>query len=863
MATPQWQAGGFYNPGDLVRRVSAAPVSNTQPANPNFEQGVAGWLLTSGFTIEKHEKAFNGPWALNFDDPGPQQGDCLNTTIVPVSAGQSIKAQIQVALKTAPANEAGGRVIIQWLDINQAPLSVSEGELVQTVGNSASTGWKASTLTAVAPANAYYAQFGVRAFRQGGEDARFDAALWDYAYSPSDDSLIFRAVQPNAGFSGATEPDWPNQLGQQVIDNEVIWEATDAVQVTWEARPILVSGAYEPDFSDATQPGSTVSDNTIIWEAVTRRVEDEKCPNTKYVVIAASKVFCADTDIIAFSATVNPLDWTTEDNAGYLPFGLQTYGSQPVRALGLYRGNLTAFNALGFQMWQVDEDPANMALLDRVPVGTIYYKGLQSASNDMVVVTPTGIRNLGIAAASTNLQAGDFGDQVDPIVKQYIKAYGEPWTVYWPNAGQFWAIWGTRVLVLSLYGAKKMKWSRYEFPEALTDATVQNGDLYLRTATHKVWKMDEDQVDDDHFCSSAEFDMPYQPEDLSTGTLTYDANYVLDRRNVSDFGDGPLTPDSYGGSTPDFETPVRAMLVMYIFDLDGVSPLTVRVTGELEGQPVTEDLTLDSYSGYHYIVGDKYFDRIDEVEQLTPDQSDLAYSVGVQEYVPDEDADELTVTVHGALAVANNASSWNAQSGSSSTVGLFPYNDVIGRRDYPAAGVLLVRHNANTTTAPRTYTLDGGAGVVLPAGSVGRVIVGTDEAEHATEIIRTGSGGSTPSVDFGVRFTVAAGCTGEPINAWLWWPFLDFNSFGVEKQMIGFDVVCDAPEGVTVSVGYDQTDRTARTEEYEVQGDTMVGDIVPLPVAGASFDLRITFNHNQAWEWQAANIYVQDFRLTS
>src|SRR5690606_22485058 len=148
--------------------------------------------------------------------------------------------------------------------------------------------------------------------------------------------------------------------GVQVIDNDVIWEAVLLSRVVYEARPILRSGLTEPDWPESV--GAFVVDNTISWETATRQVEE--APNSKVVAITASKVFAADGDIIRYSATVNPLDWSSPDNAGYLPSGLNQNGSNDTAVLNIYRSNLVAFSSSTFQNWQVDEDPANMALLD-------------------------------------------------------------------------------------------------------------------------------------------------------------------------------------------------------------------------------------------------------------------------------------------------------------------------------------------------------------------------------------------------------------------------------------------------------------------------------------------------------------------
>jgi hypothetical protein len=106
-------------------------------------------------------------------------------------------------------------------------------------------------------------------------------------------------------------------------------------------------------------------------------------------------------------------------------------------------------------------------------------------------------------------------------------------------------------------------------------------------------------------------------------------------------------------------------------------------------------------------------------------------------------------------------------------------------------------------------------------------------------------------------------CNGVPIIGLVQWPHLDFQSLGRQKQFIGFDLVANAPEGVRVSIGYDQRNLAARTPDYGMEADTLPGQLVPIPVSAPSFDMRLTFNANQEWEWQASVIYVQDQRLGS
>jgi hypothetical protein len=122
----------------------------------------------------------------------------------------------------------------------------------------------------------------------------------------------------------------------------------------------------------------------------------------------------------------------------------------------------------------------------------------------------------------------------------------------------------------------------------------------------------------------------------------------------------------------------------------------------------------------------------------------------------------------------------------------------------------------------------------------------------------------TETATFSVEFQQFEGeQTGTPFEGIVQWPHLDLGNFGTQKNLIGLDVVSDAPEGLTVSVGYDQRNLDARTAPYEIEADTLPGQLIPMPVGGPSFDLKLVFNGSQRWELQAANLYVQDNRTGS
>ncbi len=852
MTVPFWQPSTFYSPGSTVRPVTQPAVLAPAIPNAGFESGATQWTTEAGWSIVSEvggEPPFEGTKYARFSGSGAAEGRIISTTVQPVRVGQRIKMSCQVRRKRT--SYTGGRVELDWLDENEVLIFSSQGNTVETTGSTTGN-WRKSEVEAFAPAGAAFVRVAGFAYRtQGSHDLFLDAFTWDYSYTAEGAGLVFTAVQPASGFSGGTEPIWPTVNGLQVVDNEVIWEAVDGSRVVWEATPIIVSDYLEPDWPD--EVGATVLDGTAIWTAVSRRVTDEKCPNTPIVAIGSSKVFCGDDDIIGFSATVNPLDWTAEEDAGYLPFGLQTFGAMPVTALGLYRGNLAAFNSQGYQIWQIGEDPDTHALLDAGPIGCVWPKTVLACMNDLVFLSAVGVRNIGVAGASTNLQVGNFGQQIDPLVIEALRAGEyEPFSLYVPAFGQYWLFFGDEAFVLTINGNKQMSWSRYVFPEAITDWTLDGDDLILRTVSSKVWRVAPNTIDDDHYCPPVEVDLPYMPDDLDTGTLEIDANWVLDRRSCSG---GTFSPDNYGGNPADFDPPVYALVLQALSPGSGNLECVINGLDE-NGDPVSETITFDGSTVYRYIVGTQLFSQIDSIDQ-TGNTADQFFSVGYQRYIADEDAESLLVTVHGYWAVSNSADPVQNR-------GLFA-GDGVTPVDLPTTSVLVVRRNFNPTTVAFTYRDTGtGASVTLPIGSVvGEVVIGTEELDSILTVDREGFDFVTPGIDLGIQFTVAVACTGEDIIGIIQWPHLDFGLIGVEKQFVGFDLVATAPEGVSVSIGYDQRDLDARTIDYLMDADTLPGKLVPIPLTGPSFDMRLTFEPGQAWEWNATVLYVQDRRTGS
>lgn len=476
--------------------------------NPSFESGsLTGWTLTNdpviGNWIVNSHKPYQGSFNLlvNTDQGDPNVTFLVLNNEQPLcSEGTLITATGAVRLSEQGYSEAA--VVIAWYDIG----GVQIGDLV--IGTTFKRGvdglerWFVSNASGVAPAGTASVRIGFRGICSNDGDCQFDALSWNYNSAAPQQGLIYKAVQAGIGTSGSTEPVWPPVNGQTVVDNTVTWEAVLMSRVVWKARSILRSGATEPTWP--TVVGDRVSDNTISWEAATRQATE--APNSKVVAITASKVFADDGDIIRYSATVNPLDWTSQDNAGYLPSGLNQNGSNHTAVLNIYRSNLVGFSSSTFQNWQVDEDPANMELLDVMEgIGSTWQQAAQPVARDLFYLAALGVRTVGISGGSLNLVNGDVGMPIDPLVRESIKAAvadeSEPRGMYYPSLGQYMLAFPVDSATTTTYAYSMSTlgevgaWSVYEYPWPVEAHAMLGNDLYLRSGD-SVFRIDPDRLHD-------------------------------------------------------------------------------------------------------------------------------------------------------------------------------------------------------------------------------------------------------------------------------------------------------------------------------------------------------------------------------
>ncbi len=515
-AVGTWEQGQFYMPGAVVKPTTTQGAYINAILNGDFEAGNSDWTLGTGWSIVSDGKAYQGSYEALFVHTGAGFYDIVMATPLAISPGQSVTA-------TGYAQgDSDGAIFfgLRWYDSGGAVISTTLGAKVSGGDGYNPANYSRGSVTGTAPSNAATVAF-VAEYQTGSSAARsgrVDLVSWNLATPAAVSNFLYEAVQTSGGYSGSVEPTWPTVAGNEVIDGAITWKAIGTSIITWEAIPLMESGATEPAWP--TTIGQSVADGNMSWECASRRITDPNCPNTNAVALGASHVFAVDKDIVSYCSAVDPTDWTSANDAGYLPTGLNNYGDNPAATLGLYRSNLIVTNANGFQMWQIDPDPANMALLDAEPVGSTVTRGGEAVGNDYLFVTEVGVRNIGIVGFTANMQVGNTGQPVDALILPQLQAGTyEPISLYYPGRGQYWLIFGPQAFVLTMNGQFQMSWSRYTFPDNITDWTLNGGDLYFRTAGNLVWKFDEEALVDDAGGNNTAFTGTIQWPYLDMGAL--------------------------------------------------------------------------------------------------------------------------------------------------------------------------------------------------------------------------------------------------------------------------------------------------------------------------------------------------------
>lgn len=286
---------------------------------------------------------------------------------------------------------------------------------------------------------------------------------------------------------------------------------TTANGFRYEVTSIAGSGtshaATEPTWP--TTIGATVTDNAganqVVWTCRSNAVTDANCPNTRQVKKLSQKLYAADSPNVAFCKTSDPRDWTTANDAGFIPSGLTAPGDDTVKALGDFASDLAVFYADSLQIWDVDADPANNALKNSSGnTGAIHADTAQALAGDLIFLSQQGFRSASLIALTDNLQENDVGSAIDALRSEIADA-DDPLSIYYPKLGQLWCMnvsgGETKVYVYAFSRAVKLSaWQTFTFDIEIDAAAVLNNQLYVRSG-NDVYRVDDTNYADEHTSS--------------------------------------------------------------------------------------------------------------------------------------------------------------------------------------------------------------------------------------------------------------------------------------------------------------------------------------------------------------------------
>lgn len=260
----------------------------------------------------------------------------------------------------------------------------------------------------------------------------------------------------------------------------------------------------------AAKYGAANFDHHYLDGSPTTHIADGNCPRSFGVVKAASKIFAINGDVVRYSATGSPRDWSTANDAGFLPTGLNASGDRNALALGIYQKNLAVLAKDSMQVWKADSDPAQMGLMHLVEnVGTSYPMSVANVAGDLYFLSDYGFRSVTALQLTQNLADVDVGSPIDALVRPLTNTDITPRSTYFYGTGQYVCAIGAQLFVYSLSRTSKIAaWSRYVLPQAV-DAFAQLGRvLYIRSGD-MVYRLDDDVSADQGLPFEVVLQLPY------------------------------------------------------------------------------------------------------------------------------------------------------------------------------------------------------------------------------------------------------------------------------------------------------------------------------------------------------------------
>ena len=226
---------------------------------------------------------------------------------------------------------------------------------------------------------------------------------------------------------------------------------------------------------------------------------------------AVESLFGPKGENVRFCATDDARDWTTASDAGFLPVGLQAEGTTEPIGVGTRKEQLAVYFIDGVQIWNIDPDPAKMALASRVGgVGSRFPKTSKLVSGDLFFLSDYGFKSITVTEFETNLRDVDIGSPIDDIIKSELQTSDDPIAVYYQANGQYLVIFPTKAWCFTFSRSAKLAgWSEFTFPFTVDDATELNAKVYLRSGDNVYELSETTYKDGDSSIPLVQIEMPF------------------------------------------------------------------------------------------------------------------------------------------------------------------------------------------------------------------------------------------------------------------------------------------------------------------------------------------------------------------
>ncbi len=239
-------------------------------------------------------------------------------------------------------------------------------------------------------------------------------------------------------------------------------------------------------------------------------ITDANCPQTASWIKMSSKIWAVDGDVVRFSATSLPRDWTTAEDAGFLPTGLQQTGALEALALGQQERDLVVYFADSAQIWVPDPDPALHVFKKPINgVGTRWPRSVNNVSGDSFFLSDYGFRSISMRGATDNLTDVDVGSPIDAIVTPLLTSGIDPVSAYYAGGGQYWCAIGSTIFTYTFSRTMKISaWAQYDIGVPIDDMAELGGKLYIRSGDD-IYQVDESVHTDDGAAYEMVMEMPF------------------------------------------------------------------------------------------------------------------------------------------------------------------------------------------------------------------------------------------------------------------------------------------------------------------------------------------------------------------